>query len=566
MAGTMGLRSGGPKVSSQRGPLGKYASPHDYINRDTSIRIVRAQVLIASQDYCWADESRRGWLYKKCARMFAVKSHSNVRDIVPRWRLSFFNIRWIATSCKNVWAHLSLSLRFSLAATIVVGLGMFVMGKWVTSRIEVGVIGNASLVAASYFDNVIAPNLQELATGSKISEENQRAIDRLLTFDSKKRSILTYRIWQDNTIVHGTRRDEIGKSFPVTDSMRRALTGMTVGELEFVSDEHSPQVAAAKLPVLEIYAPVYQLGTNRIIAVAETYEINTQLLRDLANAQFESWVVVGLVTLVIIGALFGIVQNGSRTIERQSVDLERRVVELTNLLDENENLRRRVRQANERVADSHERLLRSVGADLHDGPVQLLGLATLKLEDFCDLVEEHDKGLLTKTDAPETMRSVLAETLQEIRNLSSGLAPPDIENLPLSDALVTAIKKHERRTGTRVEYKIGKLDLDMSFSIKTCMYRFVQEGLNNAYRHAGGMGQTVTAQRYGDAIEVEVRDSGRGIGLPLPAGERGGHGLSAMRDRIESLGGYFEILSNQNGGTRLFVRFEFSKKVKEMVS
>jgi signal transduction histidine kinase len=490
--------------------------------------------------------------------VLVTKSQNGSVGAVARVASPRVNLRWIAAGGRSVWMSLSLSLRFSLAASIVVVVGMLVIGKWVAERIETGVIGNASLITASYVENAIAPHLQELAAGARLSEVNQRALDKLLSFEATSKPILAFRIWQGNTVVYGNRREELGKAFPLTTSMRRALNGEVVGELEYLSDEHSPGHAARGAPVLEIYAPVYQQGTNRIIAVAETYEINIKLRQELTRAQIESWVVVGLVTFAIVGALFGIVHNGSRTIERQSVDLERRIEELTALLEENNSLRLRVRQANQRVAENHERLLRSVGADLHDGPVQLLGLAILKLEEFRELVEDSNKALLEGTDAPDIMHSVLTETLQEIRNLSAGLAPPDIERLSICDSLIAAAKKHERRTGTHVAFEVERFDVAMPFPIRTCLYRFVQEGLNNAYQHAGGIGQVLRARRSHDAIEVEVQDSGPGF-VPVQS-NLNGMGLNGLRDRIESLGGHFKLCTENGRGTRLSVRFECGHK------
>ena len=77
-------------------------------------------------------------------------------------------------------------------------------------------------------------------------------------------------------------------------------------------------------------------------------------------------------------------------------------------------------------------------------------------------------------------------------------------------------------------------------------FRIVQEALTNAMKHGGRCRATVTV-RYGDeAIDVEVRDDGRGTGAPASA--RGaGRGLASMRERVGVLGGDFDAGPGEGG-------------------
>jgi signal transduction histidine kinase len=454
------------------------------------------------------------------------------------------------------WGRLSLSLRFSLAASIVVLIGMGVIGSWVSARIEDGVIKAASVAAQAYIEEFVAPHLQELAAGTDISESHKAALDEVLSPHATSKPILAFRIWQGRKVVYSNRRDIIGKVFPETEALAAAWKGTVVGEFDHTSEEHLSGTVPSHTPLLEIYAPVRDReDASRIIALAETYEVAADLKHELSTAQFQSWLVVGAVTLAIMGSLFGIVHNGSRTIERQRRSLEERISELSRLLAENSELRRRVNQANERMADTNERLLRRIGADLHDGPVQLLGLSLLKLGDLCEAIEESNPQILANSDATDIMRAALSEAIQEIRNLSAGLSPPDIEKLSLKDTLQLAARKHKQRTGTEVRCELDIENVDVPFSLKTCLYRFAQEGLNNAFQHAGGAGQVVTARRRAGELEVRIADAGPGLAAGPGFSRGGGQGLGGLRDRIESLGGTFEIHSEIGKGTTLVARF-----------
>src|SRR5262249_16208092 len=134
--------------------------------------------------------------------------------------------------------------------------------------------------------------------------------------------------------------------------------------------------------------------------------------------------------VVVIGCLFGIVHNGSRTIEKQRLSLEQRVAQLSRLLAENTDLRQRVDYANQRMADANERMLRQIGADLHDGPVQLLGLALLKLGDFCEVIEEINKDILSKTDGPTSCAWPCAKRCAKFASCRRAWRLPTSRNLP----------------------------------------------------------------------------------------------------------------------------------------
>jgi signal transduction histidine kinase len=79
----------------------------------------------------------------------------------------------------------------------------------------------------------------------------------------------------------------------------------------------------------------------------------------------------------------------------------------------------------------------------------------------------------------------------------------------------------------------------------------VQEGLNNAYRHGGGVGQSVEASIDGDVLTVRVSNQVRkGAGLPEPGSVRG-LGLAGLRERIESLGGQFQFALAPEQGAQI---------------
>ena len=451
-------------------------------------------------------------------------------------------------------AKISLSQKFCAAASVVVVCGMLLIGQWVASQIETGVVNNSAATTALYIDNLVKPLLQELASDSDISDEHKRALDVLMTPEAIMRPIVAFRIWKGNTLVYSDRKDQIGTTFPPTEAVKRAWQGQITGELNYVTRAaHSPVNPSRELPILEVYYPVRAQGSGRVIALAETYEIGLPLDAALRRAQLESWLVVGAIGFAILVLLFGIVHNGSRTIVQQQISLEARIADLSALLAENNDLRVRVNQANERLTETNERFLRSIGADLHDGPMQLLGLALLRLDELGGNTATNGE-ISHKSEEVDVIRDLLTEMMRDLRHISTGLGPPDIDDISLRETLQMVARKHQQRTGTEVKCEFDRLDRQVPFPLKACLYRFVQEGLNNAYQHARGIGQTVLATSDGRRVEVKVID--RGPGLARSNGSNGrGQGLNGLRDRIEALGGTFEVRSAKGKGTCLTARF-----------
>jgi signal transduction histidine kinase len=449
---------------------------------------------------------------------------------------------WIVTVARS-W---SLARQFATCASIVLIPAMMVIGHWVGGRIEDGATQRAGSSALLYMENFVEPLVQDLAVGQVLSPASVAQLGRLLQDTTLGQRVLSFKIWQSNgVIIAGSRTEAVGQSFPLSAGLSAAFRGVAKVEFDHLTEAENRFEKNLGVPILEIYIPLRARGSDRIIAVGEFYEKATELKNELKRAWLLSWLVVGTVTASMLSALFAIVRRGSETIERQRTALEQRVGELTGLLAENEHLRERARQASARASESNEGFLRRLGADLHDGPAQLISAVLLRV----DGADAQDRPHKAANSA--YIRTVLTDALRDIRNLARGLAVPEIDALPLDDALRHAADRHCAVSGTRVTIRLMALP-EVPPSVKLCAYRFVQEGLTNAYKHAGGAGQAVDAWcDHGDVI-ITVSDAGGETALELPQAEPSrGFGLRALSDRIESIGGTLRIERSDAGGTNL---------------
>ncbi|TPK90291.1 sensor histidine kinase [Mesorhizobium sp. B2-4-17] len=444
------------------------------------------------------------------------------------------------------WSELSLAVQFLVAGGFGLLAIMLVVGFWVTMQIRDGVIRNSAATTALYVDSVIAPLLPDLRKSEELSESVKQALDETLGQGALGKRLVSFRLWRrDGTVLYAKNAALIGRRFDLSDNLRSAFQGSVTAQLDTFDGNESEEQAVG-VPLLEIYNPVREPWSGDVVAVTEFFEVAGDFKATLASALMSSWLIVAGTTLTAFLLLSGIVLRGSRTIDDQRGALRRQVSELQGLVAQNSALRHRVQRASRRATALNERYLRRIGADLHDGPAQLVALAALRMDSPVFSGDGH-WGESRSTEVA-MIRKTLEDAMREIRGICTGLVLPQIETAATTDILRLAVNEHERRTGTSVTLKLPGHLPEPGASEKISIYRFVQEGLNNAYRHGQGKDQVVRAEMKNGRLFVEVSDGGPGFD---PARAEG-LGLAGLRERVESIGGQFETLSGPQG-TRLVI-------------
>jgi len=454
--------------------------------------------------------------------------------------------------------HLSVAQRFMLASFAVLLLGMLGIGWWVGQQIATGVIHRTAATTALYVDSFIAPNLQELAQRDSLTVKHVTSLSRLMRDTQLGQQIAAFKVWDAHgRIIYSTEPAGIGRVFPVQGGLARAWRGEVAARISDLQDDENALEREHQTRLLEIYSPVRLRGTEQIIAVAEFYQTVDDLQREIGAAQRWSWLVVGITTLVMYLLLAGFVQRASDTIASQQAALSNQVSRLTHLLKQNAELHERVRRAAARTTALNERFLRRIGAELHDGPAQDISLALLRLDHEIARCEMYGGARPNGQQDSENLAVIetsLQHALQEVRAISSGLGVPNLGDLTLAETVAQVVRAHERRSGTKLLLNLDDLPTQASLPVKITVYRVIQEALNNAYRHAGGINQQVLARcETGDLI-VEISDRGSGFDGAQVAGSDEHLGLVGMRERVESLGGLFRIESGPGCGTKVIAR------------
>lgn len=438
------------------------------------------------------------------------------------------------------WNTQSLTKQFLLIGGIVATTAMVLVGGFVSSLIEDAVTRNSAATTALYVDSVIAPLLPDMQTTQVLDDAAARALDETLGQGALGERLLSFRLWRaDGTVLYSNEDDAVGKRFDPSDDLRTAFAGTMVAQFEPFDAADKETGGPAGAPLLKIYNPVLQPWSGQVVAVSEFHEIANDFQRSLRQARFHAWLAVAAFTVSFFIVLSAIVLRGSRTIESQRRALGQRIDELSALLSQNETLRGRLQRASQRATALNESHLRRIGADLHDGPAQLVAFASLRLDS--NALISPETSLAAREREITAIKASLDEAMDEIRTICSGLVLPQIEAASLSEILERSVQAHKQRTGSAVDLSISAPPDRLSPSAKICIYRFVQEALNNAYRHGGGVGQRVVQTIEGDRVMIEVADGGPGFD---PSDVRPTSlGLAGLRERIESLGGAFDVNS-----------------------
>ena len=204
--------------------------------------------------------------------------------------------------------------------------------------------------------------------------------------------------------------------------------------------------------------------------------------------------------------------------------------------------------------DGAERRLARLALDIHDGPVQDVAALTADVRALRDRLET----VVPKPAADSLLdiQSRLAGLHTDLRDLAYALEARTLVEPPLRDVLAKQVATFTARSSIELELDLsGDLD-DLTPSQRMAVARVVQEALSNVREHSGARHAHVAVAGRSDALEVSVRDDGRGFD---PAAAENGlrdrvHlGLAGMVERVTLLDGTLSVHTKPGGPTRIEV-------------
>ena len=199
--------------------------------------------------------------------------------------------------------------------------------------------------------------------------------------------------------------------------------------------------------------------------------------------------------------------------------------------------------ANRKLIEAQEQERARIARELHDDVVQRLALLSAQMTPNA-LGGEHELGKLQKS---------ISEIAGDVQSLSHALHTPKLQILGIAPVFKRFCEEFAHRQKVTVVCETCDVPREVPSEVSLCLYRILQEGLNNSAKHSGARYFEVELRGTQNGIDLVVRDSGTGFDVVAARTSRG-IGLLSMQERIKLVEGSLSIQSIPRQGTTIHAR------------
>ena len=403
----------------------------------------------------------------------------------------------------------------SLAATVAIIVIVAILGLGIAIVREYRALQTQSYgrLAEVYVDSFVTPFVVPNSRDRAGPEPN---LDQMPSNITMPQTDLLLEVWRpDGTPLYSSCDDNAGQ---IDDDPFPGVIDLNT-VVELVTERASIDSVLISVPYFKIGIPIRHPATGDVVAISRIYTEASEALRERWRFERTVWIALFLVSLGIM-ALLALSARQRKQIGALR-DAEKQIVV------ENARLRHLADQVRLEAVQPNEQILNLVAAELHDGPVQLLGLISLM------------KGEGAPSQLPDgtTVDSLIDQVMTELRQMSAGLILPELDGLDAQGVVRLAAERHRKLTGAEVDLHLENASVALDGYRMICLFRVVQEGLMNALRHDGTAPPSLTMQLDAHVLHVVIRN------LPAEPTEiasdmsRWHLGINGMRRRLEAFGG-----------------------------
>jgi len=199
----------------------------------------------------------------------------------------------------------------------------------------------------------------------------------------------------------------------------------------------------------------------------------------------------------------------------------------------------------QRLIDAHEDERSRIARELHDDISQRLAVLTISLD---ALVRTSAAPASDGRQKIEEARDEVMNLATDVQALSHRLHPARLELLGITKAAAALCREISSLRALEIRFDAESVPDGLSRRVAMCLYRVLQEALQNAIKHSG-VGKLEVSLRGGvDRIELTVRDFGAGFDVSTTGR---GLGLTSMQERVRAVRGRLAILSEPQHGTTI---------------
>jgi signal transduction histidine kinase len=202
-----------------------------------------------------------------------------------------------------------------------------------------------------------------------------------------------------------------------------------------------------------------------------------------------------------------------------------------------------------RLIEAQEEERAWIGRELHDDINQRLALLAVELDRW-------SQQLRLTPELREKLRHAqerLSQIAKDVQGLSHRLHSSKLEFLGLATAANSFCRELSEQNKVEVQFKHTGIPRDLPKEVSLCLFRVLQESLQNAVKHSGVRSFAVDLHGTAGLIDLTVADVGRGF-EEQDAFTHHGLGLISMRERLQLVGGELSVRSKPGAGTTIHAR------------
>jgi len=189
--------------------------------------------------------------------------------------------------------------------------------------------------------------------------------------------------------------------------------------------------------------------------------------------------------------------------------------------------------------------MQHIGREIHDNIGQKLTLASLYTQ---QLAYENKAPHINENI--ENISTIINQSLSELRELSKSLTDDSINKSNLVELLKLECKKINDLKICKVRFINNSRNIDISYQMKSVLFRIVQEFLQNSIKHSHCKNIIVELSNTDNLLHLMVFDDGKGFDITTK--KNNGIGLNNMKKRTEMIGGIY-VLESSEKGTKLSI-------------
>lgn len=212
---------------------------------------------------------------------------------------------------------------------------------------------------------------------------------------------------------------------------------------------------------------------------------------------------------------------------------------------ETRNAQEIARNLSERLINAQEEERRRIARELHDDLNQRLALLSIEMDLLSQMTTMNETELRVRLQRAALH---ISELSSELHKLAYRLHPAKLDQLGLGAAARSLCRELSQQSRITIRFVESQLPQDLHPDVALCIYRLIQEALQNIVRHSGALSAQVDLFIEGSDLRLIVSDSG--IGFDSNAAQhKSGLGLISMEERVRLVRGTLNIRSRPGFGT-----------------